>query len=164
MAVRPRMVAESYLVLILAMMSTVGGLYQVIHSEEHQATLPVWEMLRDEPKGYVLTEYFWHANLYARQPATWFLGDAAYEQNVMHDLENFKLYLEKHPIRYIVLPLQDDPQRQFDSKTAQIYQALSLGRKLGLRSEAIASPEVRAYLEQTYPKIVIGEYVIFTLW
>jgi hypothetical protein len=93
---RPRMLVESYLVVILFIMSAVGGLYQVIISEEHQSTLPVWDALRDEPKGYVMTEYFWHANLYARQPSTWFFADGVYEHNIMHNLEYFQPYLEEH--------------------------------------------------------------------
>jgi hypothetical protein len=164
MAVRPRMLAESYMVVILALMSAVGVLYQVILSEEHQSTLPVWEVLRDEPKGYVMTEYFWHANLYARQPSTWFFGDAVYEHNVLHELDNFQPYLEQHPIRYVVLPLKDDPARQLDSRCVQIYQALGIGRMLTLRSEPVAGLEVRATLEEAYPQIVIGEYVIFRIW
>jgi Dolichyl-phosphate-mannose-protein mannosyltransferase len=163
LAVRPRMVVESYLVLILAMMSAVGALYQLILSEELEATMPAWEVLRDEPKGYVMTEYFWHANLYARQPSTWFLGDPVYEHHILHDLENFQPYLEEYPIRYVMLPLEDDPARQYDSRFVQIYQALGIGRMLELRSESVAAPEVRTFLEETYPQEKAGEYVIFRI-
>jgi hypothetical protein len=162
-AKRPRMVVESYLVVLLAMMSIVGGVYQVINSQFQQALMPTWQFLRAESRGYVMTEYFWHAPLYARQPAVWFLYDPVFEHNMMHDLQNFQPYIEQHPIRYVVLPLKDDPAQQSSTKLVQLYQAIGIGRNLGLRSEPITSAQVRAYLERTYPQVVVGEYLIFRI-
>jgi hypothetical protein len=96
---------------------------------------PAWEVLRDQPRGFVLTDRYWEAILYARQPATWFEGDEVFQRNIMHNQEHFARYVTQNPIRYVVLPAEGD----------------------------LAAPEVRAYLDSHAQPIAAGSYIVYNL-
>lgn len=125
-----------YLIVLFALINLVVIGYYVAEGAKLRSYAPVWEALRAEPRGYVLTEQYWPAILYARQPATWFEADPVFQQNIMGDAGNFARYVERNPVRYVVLPARGDD---------------------------LAAPEVRAYLEARARQIEAGEYVIFAL-
>ncbi|HWQ12455.1 MAG TPA: hypothetical protein VNL77_06635 [Roseiflexaceae bacterium] len=157
-----RAAAAGLLIVFFLVVNGAGVLYQMVQARAVSATMPVWQVLRDEPRGFVLTEHYWLAALYARQPATWFEGDPVFERNIMDDLANFRRYLGEHPIRYVVLPREDDGmQRLRADSLARLYERLPIGRDLGWRTSPTASAEVRAYLEATFPRREVGEYVIY---
>lgn len=159
---RVRTYAVAGLLSLFVLVNGAGMLYQSLQAREPAAAMPAWEVLRTEPRGVVLTELYWHAALFARQPATWFEHDPAFQRNIMHDAANFRRYLATAPIRYVVLPRdQDAHARRMDLPAARLYQSLPFGRDLGWTAEPIASPEVRAYLDTSFPRRAAGEYVIY---
>lgn len=97
---------------------------------------PVWQALRQQPRGYVLTEKYWDTILYTRQPATWFEADEVFQKNIMQNGANFAKYVEQNPIRYVVLPAEGD----------------------------LAGPEVRAYLNGRAAPVVAGKYLVYRLY
>ncbi len=125
-----------YLITLFTVINLVAIGYYAIQGARLRGYAPVWRVLREQPHGYVLTEAYWHAILYARQPATWFEFDETFQRNIMENADHFARYLDRHPIRYVVLPARDD---------------------------TLASPEVRAYLDQHATRIVAGEFVVYVV-
>lgn len=159
---RARVYAAGALLVLFVLLNASGMLFQVLQARLYAEAAPAWEVLRREPRGVVLTDMYWHAALFTRQPVTWFEHDPAFERAIMHDAANFRRYLAVAPIRYVVLPR--DPQlhvRQLETPLARLYRSLPIGRDLGWRTEPLAAPEVRAYLEETFPSREAGAYVIF---
>ncbi|ABU58986.1 hypothetical protein [Roseiflexus castenholzii] len=147
---------------IFAAVNGAGVVYQRLQAQVTATMMPVWSVLRDAPAGVILTDQYWHAALYARQPATWFEHDPVFQRNIMHDAANFRRYLEVAPIRYVALPRDPDAAaKRLAAPEARLYAALPIGRDLGWDAEPLASADVRAYLDATFPKRVIGEYVIY---
>jgi hypothetical protein len=162
---RPRWskITLCYVLLICVLIDGVGIWYQVLQSGASNAMQPVWEALRAAPRGVVLTDAYWDAALYARQPATWFEHDPAFQRNIMHNLDNFRNYIGAAPIRYVVLPREQAGLAYAHSEATQLYERLPLGRELGLPTEPLVTPDVRAFLEQNFPKRLAGDFVIYTL-
>jgi hypothetical protein len=159
---RARTYTAAALLALFVVVNGAGMLFQSLQARGAAAALPAWEALREAPRGVVLTELYWQAALFARQPVTWFEHDPAFERNIMHDAANFRRYLASAPIRYVVLPRdQDANARRLETPWARLYGALPLGRDLGWRPEPTASAEVRAYLEASFPRRAVGEYIIF---
>jgi hypothetical protein len=102
---------------------------------ELRALQPVWAALREQPRGFVLTDKYWETILFTRQPATWFEFDETFERNIMTNAANFERYVTQHPIRYVILPTE----------------------------HGLASPEVRAYLTTHARRDVFGAYVLYSL-
>ncbi|HWQ14675.1 MAG TPA: glycosyltransferase family 39 protein [Roseiflexaceae bacterium] len=125
-----------YLVALFALINAVTIGYYALEGATLRSYAPVWAALRALPRGYVLTERYWPAILYARQPATWFEADESFERNIMRDAGNFARYVGRHPIRYVVLPAEGD---------------------------ALASDEVRAYVRAHAREIAAGRYTIYVL-
>jgi hypothetical protein len=126
--------------------------------------MPVWAALRDQPRGFVLTNDFWNAALYSRQPVTWFDMDAAFQHNILQNVDHFRSYIAATPIRYIVLPHDQVALPAYMlSPAAQAYARLPLGRALGWELPPAPAPEVRMFLEQHYPKQSIGDIDIFVV-
>lgn len=152
---------------ILTILITVNGAgiaYQLLQARATAATAPVWSALRDAPAGVILTDQYWHAALYARQPVTWFEHDPVFQRNIMQNATNFRRYLAVAPVRYVVLPRDPDAEaKRLASREAQWYAMLPFGRDLGWSAEPLASADVRAYLEATFSKHVVGEYVIYVV-
>jgi hypothetical protein len=153
------------LVLILYVCGNLAGvLYQMIEGRVASGLQPVWAVLRSEPPGMVLTEHYWDAALYARMPATWFEKDLVFQQNILQQRENFQGYLQQTPIRYVVLPqavseyaaLAHDP-------LVQLYATLPFGRGLNWEAGQLVAPEVRDYLNVSFPKRSIGAYDVYTV-
>jgi hypothetical protein len=164
MAPRWRLPGLVYLLAFFLAADGSGILYQALEARQLNAAMPVWEMLRQEPRGYVMTEYYWHAALYARQPATWFEEDEAFQNNILRSLEHFRRYIDTHSIRYIVLPRDEaSPGDGLNTPFADLYRRLPFGRPLTWRSERLTAPEVRAYLERQFPRRVVGDFVVFTI-
>jgi hypothetical protein len=166
MGMRPflRRLTLCYVLTIFALVNVVGLGYQVLQARALRATMPVWEALRSEPRGYVLTEEYWDAALYGRQPATWFEHDQAFQRNILHNLDHFRSYIASAPIRYVVLPRdQQEGPTYTRTPAARLYDSLPIGRELGWTKDPLTAPDVRAYLEQRFPKRSIGDFVIFTL-
>jgi len=126
--------------------------------------MPAWEALRDQPRGFVLTADFWNAALYARQPVTWFDLDTTFQSNILQNLDHFRSYIASTPIRYIVLPHDERAIPAYmQSPAARLYDRLPLGRALGWNLPQPTAPEVRAFLEQHFPKQSAGAVDIFVL-
>jgi hypothetical protein len=146
------------------LVNAVGLYYQVLQARATNAMMPVWEALRGAPRGFVLTDAYWDAALYARQPATWFEHDTAFQRNIMHNLGNFHNYIAGAPISYVVLPRDQQLGPAYTRTPAvQLYQSLPIGRELGWAEQPLAAPEVRAFLERQFPQRAAGDFVIFTL-
>lgn len=161
---RLRFALVATIMIVFVAVNGAGIVYQALQARATAATMPVWAALREAPAGIILTDQYWHAALYARQPATWFEHDPVFQRNIMQNTTNFRRYLTVAPIRYVVLPR--DPEagaKRLASPEAQWYATLPLGRDLGWSAEPLASAEVRAYLEETFPKRLIGEYVIYVI-
>jgi hypothetical protein len=125
-----------YLVVLFTLINAVAIGYYALEGMRLRSYEPVWAVLRGQPRGYVLTEQYWPAVLYTRQQATWFEADAAFERNIMRDGANFARYVERNPVRYVVLPAEGD---------------------------RLASPAVRAYLEARGRGIRAGEHTVYVL-
>jgi hypothetical protein len=125
-----------YLVALFAVINLFAIGFYAIEGAALRSYEPVWRALRAQPRGYVLTDQYWPAILYTRQPATWFEADPVFERNIMRDAGNFARYVERSPVRYVVLPAQGD---------------------------RLASPEVRAYLQGHARELRAGAYVIYVL-
>jgi len=159
-----RRAALAFVLSFFVLVNSVGVVYQVLQGQALRVAMPAWERLQNAPRGFVLTEHYWQAALYARQPATWFEGDLVFERNIMHDEANFRRYLAANPIHYVVLPRADDGMQALRAEPLyQIYEQLPIGRDLGWRAGPLASPRVRAYLERTFPAWYAGEYVVFVV-
>jgi hypothetical protein len=125
-----------YLAALFALINTVAIGYYALEGAALRSYEPVWAVLREQPRGYVLTDRYWPAILYARQPATWFEADQAFERNIMRDAGNFARYVEHHPVRYVVLPAEGD---------------------------TLAADEVRDYLRDHAQAITAGRYRVYVL-
>jgi hypothetical protein len=64
----------------------------------------VWQVLREQPRGWVLTNMVWPTVWETRQPTTWFEGDTQFEANITHNRANFARYTAAHDIRYVIVP------------------------------------------------------------
>jgi hypothetical protein len=153
-----------YLLTMFVIIDAVGVWYQVLQARAADFNMPAWEALRGQPRGFVLTADFWNAALYARQPVTWFDMDPAFQSNILQNLDHFRGYVASHPIRYIVLPHDEHATPAYMlSPAAQLYDRLPLGRALGWELPQPTAPEVRAFLEQHYPKQSAGDADIFVI-
>jgi hypothetical protein len=160
----PRKLMLSYILTMFILVNAVGLAYQILQARATNAMMPVWEALSAAPRGFVLTDAYWDAALYARQPATWFEHDPVFQHNIMYDLNHFQGYIASAPIRYIVLPRDQDAGPAYTHSAAvQLYQRLPIGRQLGWAEHSLVSSEVRAFLEHTFPKRLAGDFVIFVL-
>lgn len=125
-----------YLITLFTVINLVTIGYYAVEGARLRRYEPVWQVLREQPRGYVLTEAYWPTILYARQPATWFELDEAFQRNIMENADHFARYLARHPIRYVVLPAHDD---------------------------TLASPDVRAYLDRHARRVDAGEFVVYSV-
>jgi hypothetical protein len=125
-----------YLVVLFTLINLVSIGYYALEGARLRSYAPVWAVLREQPRGFVLTEQYWPALLYTRQPVTWFEADPQFERAIMHDAANFRRYVELHPIRYVVLPAT---------------------------GERLAAADVRAYLAANARALPAGEYVVYAL-
>jgi hypothetical protein len=163
---RPRLsrLTLGYVLMLFVLVDGVGVWYQVLQARAADSNMPVWEALRDQPRGFVLTADFWNAALYSRQPVTWFDLDTTFQSNILQNLDHFRSYIASTPIRYIVLPHDERAIRSYmQSPAAQLYDRLPLGRALGWTLPPPTAPEVRAFLEQHYAKRSVGDVDIFVL-
>ncbi|MCS6839936.1 MAG: glycosyl transferase [Roseiflexus sp.] len=128
--------AAFYLVVLFTLINLVTIGYYAGEGARLRSYEPVWQVLRSQPRGYVLTEAYWPTILYARQPATWFEFDEVFRRNIMENVDHFVRYTSQHPIRYVVLPAHDD---------------------------TLASPEVRAYLERHARRVEAGKFVVYVV-
>ena len=145
------------------LVDVVGASYQVIQSARLNTAMPAWQALRGAPRGFVLTDHYWEARVYARQPATWFENEPDLQSAVLGDLGRFHAYTSSNAIRYVVLPR--DPSLAVQAQAtplARWYAALPLGRVLGAPAAQLVAPEVWSYLE-TQPHQQAGDYIIFTI-
>jgi len=161
---RVRLIMLTVIFTVFVIVNGVGVAYQVLQARVTSAAMPVWSVLRAAPPGVILTDQYWQAALYTHQPVTWFEHDPVFQRNIMHHATNFRRYLAGAPIRYIVLPRDPNAEaKRLESPEVQWYAALPIGRDLGWSAEPLASNDVRAYLDVTYPKRVIGEYVVYVV-
>jgi hypothetical protein len=160
----PRKLALSYILTMFLLVDVVGIYYQTLQGRATNAMMPVWEALRTAPRGYVLTDAYWDAALYAGQPVTWFEHDPAFQRNIMHNLNHFRDYIAVAPIRYVVLPRDQQLGPSYvDTAAVRLYKRLPIGRDLGWAEQPLIAPEVRAFLDQEFPKRSAGDFVIYTL-
>lgn len=161
---RLRFALITTIMIVFLIVNSAGIAYQSLQAHATAAAIPAWSVLREAPAGVILTDQYWHAALYARQPVTWFEHDPVFQQNIMQDAANFRRYLAVAPVRYVVLPRDPDAEaKRLASPAVQWYAALPFGRDLGWSAAPLASADVRAYLEATFPKQVVGEYVIYVV-
>jgi hypothetical protein len=141
-----------------------GGLYQLVESRADRDLKPAWAVLRNSPPGLVLTEHYWEATLYGRQPATWFQHDPEFQHAILHDTAAFKQYLQDAPIRYIVLPqAASDYAALANEPISLLYNQLNYRRAFPFEDQTLVDPSVRAHLEATYAKQTVGRYLIYTV-
>lgn len=57
-----------YLITLFTVINLVTTGYYAVEGVRLRRYEPVWRVLREQPRGYVLTEAYWHTILYARQP------------------------------------------------------------------------------------------------
>ena len=124
-----------YLIVLFALIGLVVTVYNAASGADMRSRSQLWQELRAQPQGYVLTDKYWETILFTRQKATWFEGDELFQHNIMHNSSNFEQYVRSNPIRYVVLPVQGD----------------------------LASAEVRAYLEQHARRIQAGNFLLYVL-
>ena len=126
-----------YLIVLFTVINlfTIG--YYTIEGNKLRSLQPVWYVLREQPRGFVLTEQYWATVLFSRQPVTWFESDKVFEESIMHNRGNFAQYVEQHPIRYVILPQQQD---------------------------VLASTKVYEYLEQNAESIYIGKHILYRFY
>ena len=162
---RLREITVAFLIAVLLLGSTAGVLYQIIQGKHQAALMPVWTVLHESKKGYVMTEYPWDCILYARQPATWFYGDSAFRENILHNQTNFLRYTSENQIKYLVIPTSEEVLRQqsLSDPLVKFYNRLPFGRMLSRNSGHLLSVEVRQYIDDNYPKFVIDQYTIYFL-
>lgn len=163
-APRPRFILSVWLIIVLAFMSTVSLAFQSAQASLLRPAHLVWEELRAEPRGLVLTPDYWSAALYARQPVTWFAHDPVFEANLLGNADHFQQYLAAHPIRYIVLPADEDTYAAWAASLPEVafYKHFTHGRGLALPPSRLTSPATRAYLDATYHQCTIEPYIIFS--
>jgi hypothetical protein len=163
---RPRwkaILVASILTLFL-IVNSISVMYQMIAGQSIAQAMPLYELLRREPNGYVLTNQYWYVALYARQPVTWFVGDEEFQRNILEDPDNFQRYATEHPIRYVIVPYDTALlESSLDTPMVRFYQRLPIGRSLDTTVSPLVSTEVRVYLETHYPQRLVGDYVIFYL-
>lgn len=106
-----------------------------------RAAAPAFSELRQREQGFVLTPIYWETILYTRQRATWFEADEVFQENIMGDAGNFARYIERHPIRYVLLP----------------------NAASGPGPRDPAAPAVRAYLDANAERIDAGAWTLWVL-
>jgi hypothetical protein len=161
---RLRMYGLTILIMIYVLGNSAGIVYQMIEGRIDQALRPVWAALRVEAAGPILSEHYWEAALYARQQATWFEHDPAFQQNILMNEATFRQYLATTSIRYIVLPEAESEYAAMQADSlVRLYQQLPFGRDLPWQNTPLVAPGVRDYLTTMYPQRVVGRYVIYTI-
>lgn len=114
-----------YLVGLFTVVNLVAIGYYAVQGAEIRSYMPAWQILRNQPRGFVLTEQYWTTILFARQPATWFEGDEVFEHNIMRNRANFARYVEANPIRYVIVPqngslVSDDVRAYLDTNAKRV--------------------------------------------
>lgn len=164
LAPRIRVLPLVFLLVIFVLVDGAGILFQIINARRDAALTPIWQELRDQPRGFVLTEDYWRAVLYSRQPVTWFEGDRPFQDAILQNVANFRAYLDNTPIRYIVLPAEPQAADRSLNALVAFYDRLPIGRKLDEPpSPDWTSPDVRAYLDTTFAHRTIRDYVLYTV-
>ncbi len=135
LATRWRQRIGFYLVVIFAIVGLVVTVYNAASGTDLRSRNQLWQELRAQPQGFVLTDKYWETILFTRQKATWFEGDERFQQNIMHNSKNFEHYVRNNPIRYVVLPLEGK----------------------------LASDDVRAYLNTNAKRTELGQFLLYTL-
>lgn len=126
-----------YVVVLFTLVNLVVIGFYATQGMQLRRYIPVWEVVRAQPRGFVLTEKYWETILFTRQPATWFEADEVFQRNILWNAEHFQRYIEKNTqIRYVVLPVQH-------------------GR--------LAVDDVYAYLDRVAHQQRAGDYVLYTL-
>jgi hypothetical protein len=93
-----------YMGALLITTSAFVAYFIVAHRPFLEAHRDVWQFLREQPPGFVLVLEPWSTLWHTGQPVTWFEGDSQFQQNILHDRENFINYTQEHPIRYVPVP------------------------------------------------------------
>jgi hypothetical protein len=161
---RLRLYGLTLLVALYLLGNTAGVLYQMIEGHIDQELRPVWATLRGAAPGAILTEHYWEAALYTRHQVTWFEHDPAFQQAILMDAAAFQQYTANTPIAYVVLPAAESELALLDTDPAfMLYRQLPFGRELPWRAEPLVAPEVRAYLEASFPKQQVGRHLIYSI-
>jgi hypothetical protein len=67
-------------------------------------------------------------------------------------------------VRYIVLPAGPGVREaRADDPVVQLHDRLPFGRELVLGGGPLVTPDVRSFLDKTYPSESIGQYVVYTV-
>jgi hypothetical protein len=134
-----------YLLALFLVINSYIIYYDTQHMRYAQTSTQIWQVLREQPRGFTLTSTYWPTLWQTRQPVTWFDGDRQFEANILHNRANFVRYTTTHPIRYVVVPRAgtdaaiSKPLIQVD--TAQLY-----------------SDDVLEYLQQHARQIPVPPY------
>ncbi|GAB4112271.1 MAG: hypothetical protein Fur005_05990 [Roseiflexaceae bacterium] len=143
-----------------ALLSTTLDLVTV--AQRYATFRPVIAELRTLPQGVTMTDLYWHAVLYARQPATWFESDEVFGRSILRNQANFQAYLESTPIRYVIFPTDE---REIDAYMQNPWHDLQVSLPFGRAAEwngsySMITPDIREYLER-FPKRRAGFYTIY---
>jgi hypothetical protein len=93
-----------YLIALFVVVNSCIIYYDTESMRYTQTFTELWQVLREQPRGFTLTPAYWPTLWQTRQPVTWFDGDRQFEANILHNRANFVRYTTEHPIRYIVVP------------------------------------------------------------
>jgi hypothetical protein len=93
-----------YLVALFVVINAFIIYYDFEHMRYTRTFTQLWQVLREQPRGFTLTPNYWPTLWQTRQPVTWFDGDREFEANILHNRANFVRYTTAHPIRYVVVP------------------------------------------------------------
>jgi hypothetical protein len=96
--------AAFYLVILFTVINSFITYYDMEYANYLQTFPRVWQVLREQPRGFVLTPGYWSTLIQTRQPITWFETDREFERNILHNRANFVRYTSQHAIRYVVVP------------------------------------------------------------
>lgn len=93
-----------YLVACFVIINGVITYYGIEQARYYHTFDEVWQVLREQPRGFVLTNAYWMTVWQTCQPVTWFEGDSHFQENILHNRDNFVRYTSQNPIRYVIVP------------------------------------------------------------
>lgn len=133
---------------LIALFLTVNSIITYYDSKQaryYETFNSVWQVLREQPRGIVMTSSYWMTMWQTRQPVTWFEHDRRFERNILHQRAHFERYVTANHIRYVVVPRAGTPA----ATTSQFIQ---------VDTSDLYGADVLAYLGTTARRIGVPPY------
>lgn len=134
-----------YILALFLVINSFLVYYMHEHSRYTQTFHSVWKVLREQPRGFVLTHMYWPTAWQTGQPVTWFEWDPQFQRNILHNREHFAQYVTTHPIRYVIVPRPNTP--------ATVNNPI-----IPINTINLYSPEVIQYLEEHATRIPVPDH------